>query len=754
MPYLGQTYKVPQVSGWNANPNYDYVPNEAMLDPKNINHHRGGREPRGGSVPVFANAITSTPQIMGGFQYTLENGDTYMVVACSNGTIYVSDKNDFTVCDTQIKSGLGSSKYSHFETFYNKLYICNGNDIPQIWDGTSIVSFLTAAQCAAPTVTIAGAMGNVNLGSHYYKITHVISGTEYNGTAQSLSISSAILSTAQRAAPTVAMAGVAGNVDNGAHYYKITFIINGAEYNGTAETVSISVADKSTDGQVSLTGVPVGPAGTTARNIYRTEADGVTLKYLAQIADNTTTTYTDNIADSSLTDTILDENMDTVTGQISLSGIAVGPTGTTARKIYRTDANGSALKLLATIADNTTTTYTDNIADSSLGAAIPSENIGLSPSDWTGTSQPKAMISHGIRAQKRLWAYVGNYLYASRSGTADFSDTEVTTIKILCKEITGLIEFGGRLLAFSKDKTFIVDDTSIDISEWGYQAAIWEGGAAHQRLIIKTPTDVMVMSETAEMFSITASQNYGDYQTASLTRPSYLHKWVETALDLTKIEQFHGIYDQELRCIKIFVTGIGNSYPDIAMVYFVDLGAQAGWTKHEFMTYMRSSWVTRVSVSDWKIYTGGSVGKVYSLESTTLEDDGSVYRVEWSTPPMIFDNPRSKKRYDRMWLVMKPVALETISVDILIDDKNLSGNYLIADEYGNIVGDELLNSLTSESINPWEITMTGFSNILQNYADDIGYVGTRIQAVVYNTLGENFFISSLMFDLLELGSFN
>ena len=37
-----------------------------------------------------------------------------------------------------------------------------------------------------------------------------------------------------------------------------------------------------------------------------------------------------------------------------------------ARKIYRTKAGGSTYWLLATIADNTTTTYTDTAADASL----------------------------------------------------------------------------------------------------------------------------------------------------------------------------------------------------------------------------------------------------------------------------------------------------------------------------------------------------------------------------------------------------
>lgn len=56
--------------------------------------------------------------------------------------------------------------------------------------------------------------------------------------------------------------------------------------------------------------------------------------------------------------------------QVQLN-IPIGYAGTTSRKIYRTEAGGSELKLLTTIADNTTSTYVDNNLDSALGVPIP-----------------------------------------------------------------------------------------------------------------------------------------------------------------------------------------------------------------------------------------------------------------------------------------------------------------------------------------------------------------------------------------------
>lgn len=63
-------------------------------------------------------------------------------------------------------------------------------------------------------------------------------------------------------------------------------------------------------------------------------------------------------------------------GQSTLT-IPLGPQETTARRIYRTIAGGTDYFLLATLADNTTTAYTDVTADAALGAAVPLINTTI-----------------------------------------------------------------------------------------------------------------------------------------------------------------------------------------------------------------------------------------------------------------------------------------------------------------------------------------------------------------------------------------
>lgn len=103
-------------------------------------------------------------------------------------------------------------------------------------------------------------------------------------------------------APTAALASPAapGNVDNGAHRYLVVFVTAAGRTSAGSPSAAVTVADKTVNGQVALTNIAVGSTAVTSREIYRTTAGGSTYLLLATIANNTATTYTDNIADASL----------------------------------------------------------------------------------------------------------------------------------------------------------------------------------------------------------------------------------------------------------------------------------------------------------------------------------------------------------------------------------------------------------------------------------------------------------------------
>jgi hypothetical protein len=100
------------------------------------------------------------------------------------------------------------------------------------------------------------------------------------------------------AAAATAAVGATG-VLTGAYFYKYTYV---NAYGETVGSPAMGAAVNPAGNQVNLSAITVGAAGVTARRIYRTAAGGAsgTEKYLATIADNTTTVYVDNIPDTSL----------------------------------------------------------------------------------------------------------------------------------------------------------------------------------------------------------------------------------------------------------------------------------------------------------------------------------------------------------------------------------------------------------------------------------------------------------------------
>jgi hypothetical protein len=154
-----------------------------------------------------------------------------------------------------------------------------------------------------------------------------------------------IITLAQIAPPDAPLAALAdpaaaGNVEDGAHSYKVTFVAGATETQAGAQSDPVTVADKTTNGKVQLTGIPISTdANVTARNVYRTEANAdpdvdANYKLLANIANNTATTLLDNVADASLTtvapttnDTIADEFPVPLSTTLASAGLTRGVAG-------------------------------------------------------------------------------------------------------------------------------------------------------------------------------------------------------------------------------------------------------------------------------------------------------------------------------------------------------------------------------------------------------------------------------------------
>ncbi|HEV3341469.1 MAG TPA: hypothetical protein VG125_13960, partial [Pirellulales bacterium] len=147
----------------------------------------------------------------------------------------------------------------------------------------------------------------------------------------------------------------ASGVLTGAYLYAVTFVTNNGETEAGLPSASLTLAAQ----QGSLSAIPLGPAGTTKRKIYRTKSGGGAggpYYLLTTINDNTTTTYTDNTADGSLsaespplTNGVLQGELEALTGvgqgnvKVSGTGVAAvsGQTMPTSPIVYTIEFRGT-----------------------------------------------------------------------------------------------------------------------------------------------------------------------------------------------------------------------------------------------------------------------------------------------------------------------------------------------------------------------------------------------------------------------------
>jgi len=375
------------------------------------------------------------------------------------------------------------------------------------------------------------------------------------------------------------------------------------------------------------------------------------------------------------------------------------------------------------------------------------------PTDWTTYNNPMQFVKHGRGVSERLWAigFVDTpyNVYASANGDAtDFSDTNVIVTRIETGDgfgIVGGMEFNDNLFCFGKRKTYVIDDSDIDTDNWGYDAAPWEGGVAHWRLLIKTPSDLVAMQEDGEIYSVRAAQEYGDYKLASLTRPSLMHNYIKEYLNLNQIDKFHGIYDPTLRAIKIFCARAGQSQCDTALVYFIDRGPKDGWMIHDNQDNVSgysacSSNVIRFDSGDYRVYTGGYTGQVWNLEIEDRNDGGELFHAGFKTPVINCGDPRTRKNFKRLWLVVGPVGNFDLEIDWWVDGVKQTGTTMDMSGTAGLLGSFTLGT-----------SLLGGDDVIRQEAI-LGINGMNIQFEIYNaTKNEPFFVNRLMLDYKPLG---
>ena len=350
-----------------------------------------------------------------------------------------------------------------------------------------------------------------------------------------------------------------------------------------------------------------------------------------------------------------------------------------------------------TVAGIPTTTKIILAAGESMTAEAAGDTVTITwgvPADWTGVNYPAFLLEHGRGNAARLWAFgcTDNpyRIYGSTSGgKVDFSDANGYTDDIETGDgygVVGAVEYGDRLIAFGKNKAFIVNDTSSDSSDWYYTSAQWEGGVAHQRLIVKTDNDVLCMMENGHIYSVTtiAGQIYGDYKRGSLIHQVSMDRWIRENVDLDYIEDFHGEYDSTLRAVKWWIVRKGQTQSDTALVCFLGENSQiVRWTTHDNQDYDSGY---SASCSVWynnRICTGDHQGRVWTLEEVSRNDNGNAYWAGLKTNVLTFETnknpPFEDKQLDLGWIGQEEIGSHSVKVNVWVDGTELTEQTVTCD---------------------------------------------------------------------------
>ena len=324
---------------------------------------------------------------------TLGGSATAITDAAPGGARAVTYKVDISRCRTRAYvEGLGSSILADVAVGQTSIPV----DDSSMFNGSGGTAVLgpqrvtytgksaidgNASQVAGATVSVSaltaavssGVAGGLQTGAYLYKVTMLVnSGESAAGTASSS------VSVANVSAPTgltdsgsvTATSATGGGLTASATYqYELNFYTaRGTTQGGGAGTVTLGGGDNA----VAFVNLATSSdARVIGRRLYRVDTGiGGDRRLVIDVPHNSSYSFTDKVAEANRGDLQPSTNA-SGNGQMALTSIPTGAAGTTGRRIYRTAAGGSEYRLVGTIHDNSTTTFTDRMSDDSRGAVAP-----------------------------------------------------------------------------------------------------------------------------------------------------------------------------------------------------------------------------------------------------------------------------------------------------------------------------------------------------------------------------------------------
>lgn len=300
--------------------------------------------------------------------------------------------------------------------------------------------------------------------------------------------------------------------------------------------------------------------------------------------------------------------------------------GVEARRLYRNENSGTVWNRVATISDNTTTTYVDNIADADLGVAAPADN-GVPPQYSFIKAHQNRLFCNDVTNLNFLW-------YSNLLDPYNFKSTNFIPVGDNSGDLLRSIEvFENGVVCGTDRGATIIYMPSTDDTTWVVVRAKTNLGTKSPFGLIAYQNKVMFPAiEASKMVGFAALEGASVSPNATfLTVTTAGSQFQSDAIEPNIFDIQEGFLDT-ISAIsfknKLYFTvtkGSGNTTNNYILVYDFTI---SNLSKRKF-----GAWIpyTGLNAAQFAVYNGNlyfiestATGLVKQLETNTYNDDGAA----------------------------------------------------------------------------------------------------------------------------------
>jgi hypothetical protein len=332
---------------------------------------------------------------------------------------------------------------------------------------------------------------------------------------------------------------------------------------------------------------------------------------------------------------------------IDLTNIPVSlTTGVNARRIYRTSNGGADFFLLTTIADNVTTTYTDNASDFDLALLPAGESLGNAPG-VDSTDRLRLIVSW----KDRLWGSPADapdrVHYTDNRVLYAWGASAFVTVKPVGEDLIGVTGFAARrddLIIGKRRSVWIARGTPPDTIEL---IQIFEGPGPLSQDALKVIHDIAYYLGEDGVYKISGT----GVENVSAAK---VHPWftTDTYFNRAKFDDAFMVWNPLLNQLELHLAAAGSTSIDRWVSY--DLVTQQWLGPHKTDAFTQTSAGLMEDENTLLVpVVGSSAGFLYTENDSAATDDGTAIDFDVITKFHSMNTPDIEKHFSELSIISK-----------------------------------------------------------------------------------------------------